>query len=62
MIQGHWNADFVLICELHEVTIEHAIIQNVKMAKSCSFGVSCSTGSKLNVSWIFEIYGALSVI
>jgi hypothetical protein len=62
MIERYRDAYFVLVCQLHEVPIKHAVVQNVKMAESSPFGVSSGPRCELDVSSIFKIYRPLSVI
>jgi hypothetical protein len=62
MIERHWDAHFVLFCQLHKVSIKHAVVKNVKMAESGPFGISSGPRCELNVCSIFKIDGALSVI
>lgn len=62
MIERYRDAHFVLVCQLHEVPIKHAVVKNVKMAESGPFGIPSGPRCELNVCSIFKIDRALSVI
>ena len=62
MIERHRDAHFVLVCQLHEVSIKHAVVQNVKVAECSPFGISSGPRCELNVCGILKIDRTLSVI